>query len=626
MSHSEKCPQSIQPRHSILRSIVSKLAWLAGPLAVLWLLARVLPKPTRATYPCVRAATPVAVGFVTYLTSAGMVGLLVHKAARWLKNARYVLAGTATLVAVGASLYGTSLASRDAAADNVPAFVATDAPNTPIGQAKGIRPGRVAWARDPTAAHFAGTGRYTDDANTDKVKVRAILEQTILSVGDQTTIAAAWDAIIRYHNTNVNGTNAGYTAGEKVALKINLNNNGSNTMIDATPQMVHAVLWELVNVVKVAQADISIYDTMRRSAMGLVKTECQGDFPNVHYNDGGTVAGLTYSGGGIGTGTVGTEAVNAKYLVNLAVLKRHGEPSPNWVDAMGNTGVSLTFKNHCGTTNCCSCLHFELRDWNQPFGSYNPLVDLMASQKIGNKTILFIIDGLYSGNLWNAPPTKWTLAPFNGNYPSSVFASLDPVAIDSVGLDFLHAQWDLLSNADNYLHEAAKIGAPQSGTVYKPDGTAVTGSLGVHEHWNNSTLKQYTRNLDPVNGKGIELVQLSNSGTGGTPGTGGASSTGGSNTGGSAAQGGTSNRAGASSTGGVVVAAGGSNVAGIAATGGLIAASSVGGTSAGTTNSDTTNNTGSCSCRVGARTSATSIWALAMLSGLALRRRRATPF
>jgi hypothetical protein len=34
----------------------------------------------------------------------------------------------------------------------------------------------------------------------------------------------------------------------------------------------------------------------------------------------------------------------------------------------------------------------------------------------------------------------------------------------------------------------------------------LTKSLGVHEHWNDATDKQYSRNLDPINGTGIELV------------------------------------------------------------------------------------------------------------------------
>ena len=93
--------------------------------------------------------------------------------------------------------------------------------------------------------------------------------------------------------------------------------------------------------------------------------------------------------------------------------------------------------------------------------------------------------------------------------------SFDPVAIDSVGLDFLHSEFGgyLASShgcghdmhADNYLHEAALAGSP-SGTVYKPDGKPI-GSLGVHEHWNNAREKKYSRNLSRE-GKGIELLTV----------------------------------------------------------------------------------------------------------------------
>ena len=62
-------------------------------------------------------------------------------------------------------------------------------------------------------------------------------------------------------------------------------------------------------------------------------------------------------------------------------------------------------------------------------------------------------------------------------------------------------------NPDNYLHEAAFADKPPSGTSYDPegDGTKLT-SLGVHEHWNNSQDKQYSRNLGT--GNGIELVAI----------------------------------------------------------------------------------------------------------------------
>jgi hypothetical protein len=61
-------------------------------------------------------------------------------------------------------------------------------------------------------------------------------------------------------------------------------------------------------------------------------------------------------------------------------------------------------------------------------------------------------------------------------------------------------------HADNYLHEAALADKAPSGTVYKPDGVPV-GSLGVHEHWNNSKDKKYSRNLS-AKGSGIELIPV----------------------------------------------------------------------------------------------------------------------
>jgi hypothetical protein len=53
----------------------------------------------------------------------------------------------------------------------------------------------------------------------------------------------------------------------------------------------------------------------------------------------------------------------------------------------------------------------------------------------------------------------------------------------------------------------ALAGQAPSQTKYQPakDGK-VLGSLGVHEHWNNATDKQYSRNLGK--GAGIELVHL----------------------------------------------------------------------------------------------------------------------
>ncbi len=65
----------------------------------------------------------------------------------------------------------------------------------------------------------------------------------------------------------------------------------------------------------------------------------------------------------------------------------------------------------------------------------------MGQQELGAKTVLYLIDGLYGGYYWEGTPYRWTMPPFNGDWPSSLFVSQDPVAIDSVAYDFLYAEW-----------------------------------------------------------------------------------------------------------------------------------------------------------------------------------------
>ena len=92
---------------------------------------------------------------------------------------------------------------------------------------------------------------------------------------------------------------------------------------------------------------------------------------------------------------------------------------------------------------------------------------------------------------------------------------MDPVAIDSVAYDFLIEQWPEHAGKTgtlDYLIEAALADDPPSGTFYDPNHLGTVSrisSQGVHEHWNNPIDKQYSRNLDPVNGTGIELLLIS---------------------------------------------------------------------------------------------------------------------
>ena len=150
--------------------------------------------------------------------------------------------------------------------------------------------------------------------------------------------------------------------------------------------------------------------------------------------------------------------------------------------------------------------------YERPMGTYNPIVDLMGHQHLGEKTLLFMVDGLYATSYENAEieaRNRWQSSPFNGDWTSSLFISQDGVAIDSVCLDFLRTEPTMdqvYGSVDNYLHEAALAHNPPSGTSYDPEGDGVPlGSLGAHEHWNNPIDKAYSRNLGT--GSGIELVK-----------------------------------------------------------------------------------------------------------------------
>ena len=223
------------------------------------------------------------------------------------------------------------------------------------------------------------------------------------------------------------------------------------------------------------------------------------------------------------------QVYDATYIINLALLKAHTYPYSDMENGdEGQTGISLCGKNHFGSILGTSELHGEINtNQNGKDNSYSPMVDLAASPNLGAKTILYVLDALYSGRKWRTYPVHFPNPPFNNKvepyenseWPASVLASLDGVALDCVGLDIYNSQTKnninkngnprllLRVNADNYLKEMAMADNPPSGTKYMQGGKHVQ-SLGVYEHWDNDLSRKYSRNLNPGKGKGIELIYL----------------------------------------------------------------------------------------------------------------------
>ncbi|MFB0552970.1 MAG: right-handed parallel beta-helix repeat-containing protein [Phycisphaerae bacterium] len=503
------------------------LIWLfpiAGLLSLIWFLVRVLPKPSRATYPCQRVAAPLASGFVVWIT--GLIGstLAYRKAKRTLRQSRYVVAAVCIAVSIMAVWWSLNVTQEPPAQA---AFTPTDPPNSPIGVAKGIHPGRVVWTHDPAATSWDGsTGHWWDDDSTEQNVVDYMVSKTIQELTGEPNDVSAWDALFRHFNQTRGLGDIGYQRGEKITIKINMNQNRSLAWSRGqgmpSPRAVHSLLDQLINSAGVPGSAITICDASRYIGDPLydkVRGNPDPDFQNVRF-----VADRTYNGriaakrdlnntihfGDSSVRNSGNVNIpqcytQAKYFINMALLRPHSL-----------AGVTLCAKNHFGSTYFPSSNDWTPEPMHNYMGrgrrmdSYNCFVDLIGHQHLGGKTMLYMIEGLYGARNQENNVIKYV--SFGDDWCSSIFASQDPVAIDSVGLDFLRyedelnpAMVDVTGNPDNYMHEAALADNPPSGTFYDPEGDGTRlASLGVHEHWNNPVDRQYSRNLGT--GDGIELV------------------------------------------------------------------------------------------------------------------------
>jgi uncharacterized protein (DUF362 family) len=417
-------------------------------------------------------------------------------------------------------------------------FKPSEPVNTPMGTAKGIHPGRVVWARDANATSWDGTtGHWWDDTFTDQKVVHGMTSRMLQGLTGKKNDKQAWDALFRSFNNTHKFGGAGYRPGETIAIKINCNQDRSpewGTSAPSTggrsgpprpplnglpsPHAVVALVTQLIEKAGVRGADIVIYDVAGTRNVGQpiftrIRANSNPQFQAVKflvgedYKLGGRMSAtpdmdnpIRFSKSDVPVAYLPKQVTEARYMINMALLRPHGM-----------AGVTLIGKNHFGSVHFPNnggwspqALHSSILR-TQPMGSYNALVDLIGHRQLGGKTMLFMLDGLYTAAHNEASVFKW--ASFNDHWASSLLMSQDPLAIDSVGLDILRSEpraVEVRGNPDNYMHEAAQAAKPPSGTVYNPDGSGALASLGVHEHWNDATARKYSRNLGRK--EGIELI------------------------------------------------------------------------------------------------------------------------
>ncbi len=536
-----------------IKRVPAKLIFLIiGFLSTVWFLVRVIPRPSRAAYPCMKVAYPLMSGFVTYLLGLAVTIFAYKKFKRNLANAKYIAAALFFIAALLAGIYTSATTSVPVYANSK---VLLD-PNQPIGIAKGIYPGRVVWEWNPNATNENCTNTFGDgwfmNKNTDIDVVDSMVSDAILKLTGKNSVKEAWDVLFKYFNREHGKGDVSYKDGEKIFIRTNQVSASSGTydkntfeilnqkrygMAETSPQVTLAILRQLLNGYGIKQENISIGDPMKHMYKHVFDM-WHNEFPNVIYIDSDAKLGRTapvkpvqpsiyYSDRGTVLKTNGTSGspvysdyfptviTQANYMVVIPALKAH---------ARG--GVTLNAKIHFGSNlrGGAAHLHGGLvapnEENNDPmrtgYGLYRVQVDLMGDKYLGGNTILFLVDGLWGGSEANDPPRKFQMAPFNNDWTSSIFMSQDQVALESVCFDFLKAEYTAertpfygdypqMPGADDYLNQAADSAYWPPNIKYDPenDGSAL-GSLGVCEHWNNPTDKEYSRNLH--SGNGIELV------------------------------------------------------------------------------------------------------------------------
>ncbi len=139
----KKNPTRICPKSGKLKTInfsgkISKLFYpIFSLLALFWIIFRVVTKPSRINYPCVKAAFPIASGLVFYVISLIVSTLSILKAKKVYKEGRYLAAVVFAAVGIFAGIHIYSIDERPVIANTIQ----LDVPNMPIGSGKGIFPG-----------------------------------------------------------------------------------------------------------------------------------------------------------------------------------------------------------------------------------------------------------------------------------------------------------------------------------------------------------------------------------------------------------------------------------------------------------------------------------------------------
>lgn len=478
------------------RSIMAN-GFFIGIISLFWLILKTGRKPSRIAYPCQQTALAnISIFLIPPVAS------MVYRYRTWLRRRltprllfRLILCCVLlSAVSGGWWLYkqyqirAYYQGLRSKAPFGKPAMAAAGAAVTYLTVPHAMAlpsPHRVVSVHDTDATSWTfpctSSGScaeyYGDDTYVDQDVVDQMVISGMKALTGEDTIDDAWQAIL-----------PAYQPGEVIAIKVNFNDSimgggtsgyGDNdAYVDALPQLINSIIDGLTSN-GVSDEDIWIFDVSRYITD---RFRDRIDSTSVRYFDrygnGADVEAATFSSTDpsadivftdtvySGSHSVSDVLVNADYLINVPIMKRHG-----------GAGITLAFKNHLGSINGFYSGGHSMHNYiylsnGNYVSSSNPMVDISLNSNIRDKTVLIIGDALYGG--WssnNTPPERWD--SFGDDSPNMLFFGADPVAVDSVMFDYLDREGYVNPKSEDILILAANAG------------------LGVHERWNNDTDRVY---------------------------------------------------------------------------------------------------------------------------------------
>lgn len=175
---------------------------IAGIVSSIWFLIRVIPKPSRAAYPCMKNAAPFMSSLFIYILSLAGFGIDIKKGLYFLFQRKFIFAFSFFITAVSAFLLFGFYSQPEAKAiqdqQEITRLGPEDKPNQPFGTPVGIFPGRVVWTWNPEATNENCISTVTKKdwfwkpENIDEKVVGSMFRESVMALTGEKNVSDSW--------------------------------------------------------------------------------------------------------------------------------------------------------------------------------------------------------------------------------------------------------------------------------------------------------------------------------------------------------------------------------------------------------------------------------------------------